>query len=1095
MDDNLFEYDAVLPGVITEILSDYNSGYDESEWGTTDSEIVIGTAFDGPVGKLVKIYTPEHGRYIFGPSYDATTRKEATLVSGIKDAYDRGCRTIYATRVSGIPIYKDFDLAIDTTLKLRVSGFFPSNNNKDVYAVFDNTIGDLKFSIYKPSSRATIQEKMNGLVESDNSIMVNTMNLSGSYGLTRDSKLTDFINIVNSQNQNNVLKLFIVDSNGVDVTQSSTEAQSLALGAVFPGLYTIGRDTSLCAISTKIDYNIATSSLKPYSSFDGLMYKELKLNSDVSANVPIFGSLESLNSKFRIAGLTMSTMFDILTIPNQIDYLFQKDTNDYEEVDCKNFDLYRKLGSGFAITAKATYKDSTIGTISLADGHLTERYIDTISGIKLSPMMPSAKLLIGTNISKLLVDATSADSNITIISFDNRKIGTETNATTITPEDFYSLIQNEASVRDIRVIETPTNDSNRIAQLTDGIYSMLENAKTNYRVLMNGNADEDIVGKLPSKSDFRVISANQLQILNNNIIAETIVNTDDKYAPKKYKFQLIHDINPGSEIESMLYKDMVATEVSLYEYINNPNEILKDVNKNKINYKNSSLFLMRKQGTTDPFTLYRFNNFTMIESSNATVFSDLENTFLFSDNKIFKGTKTLNSITFNQITNKNDINSIPFSYILVESLGNVYVYRLNTEAATGDIIDIDPIGEISEALEENTEKIMVCIQSAYCSENTITINSGESDYLILTDFIDYLNDEPYLNKLFKFSLSNYAIEHKDNNLEELSIETRKFNEADSIVKNNYYIYNNNLYIAKEDVDPAVFDVSHFTLVEGKYDSTIQYNTSLYIPYKTTDTFDRHLAQHCKWTSLKTFPTHGVIGVSKLIDYSNLNSITKKVNSLINMKHSITAKKSNGNDMLDKNNVPFMIGKDISIIVGQYQVATLDNYNYISNGAAGYAGMISALPLEQSSTAQHINIDSPMYEFTNYQLEQLTLAGFVTVKNSFTQGYVITDGITQAESTSVFNRLSNTRIVNYVELLIRSAVEPYIGKENHTVNRNSMKTAINSKLTPIKGIYIEDYDFNLRQDTSAQKIGIVYIDYTLIPIYEIRQVINSIKINK
>ena len=44
--NSIFTYDNVLPGVFTEIDSKLSSDYDTTLFGTTDSLIVIGTAFD-----------------------------------------------------------------------------------------------------------------------------------------------------------------------------------------------------------------------------------------------------------------------------------------------------------------------------------------------------------------------------------------------------------------------------------------------------------------------------------------------------------------------------------------------------------------------------------------------------------------------------------------------------------------------------------------------------------------------------------------------------------------------------------------------------------------------------------------------------------------------------------------------------------------------------------------------------------------------------------------------------------------------------------------------------------------------------------------
>ena len=54
---NIFEDDITLPGVITHVEADYSFGYDTSLFGTTDSEIIIGTAFHGPVGVLTPVYS------------------------------------------------------------------------------------------------------------------------------------------------------------------------------------------------------------------------------------------------------------------------------------------------------------------------------------------------------------------------------------------------------------------------------------------------------------------------------------------------------------------------------------------------------------------------------------------------------------------------------------------------------------------------------------------------------------------------------------------------------------------------------------------------------------------------------------------------------------------------------------------------------------------------------------------------------------------------------------------------------------------------------------------------------------------------------
>ena len=158
-------------------------------------------------------------------------------------------------------------------------------------------------------------------------------------------------------------------------------------------------------------------------------------------------------------------------------------------------------------------------------------------------------------------------------------------------------------------------------------------------------------------------------------------------------------------------------------------------------------------------------------------------------------------------------------------------------------------------------------------------------------------------------------------------------------------------------------------------------------------------------------------------------------------------------------------------------------------------MVSTLPLDQSSTNQPIAVTANQYQFalTNYQLTRLTSKGIVTFRQSFSKGIVVTDGITMAPVDSVFRRLSASRIIGAVEDLIRQAAEPFIGKQNHAANRNSLQTAIKSNLDKIKGRLIEAYEFNMIVDPKVMKFSYINIDYKIVPIYEIREVRNRISV--
>lgn len=969
----LFENDLTLPGVVTEIISDYSSGYDTSLFGTTDSMVIIGTAFNGPVGKAVEVYSPEYARYVFGQSYNPTTKKEATLVSNIQDAWNAGCRTIYAVRVSGKEIYKDYDLAIDTNFKLRMSGIFPSNSNKDLSMLFNIAEQNLFVKIFKPAARATINEKKQGLVERTDSILTNTLDLT-NMGLTLDSDLVDLIDRVNSYTHNNVIKLAIVDENGNDVTLSSVDAKALKVRHAFSGLYTIGRSKTLGIPNTivKVEVN------------EGKVVKTLKLNSDVSAAYPIFAE-----TKAELAGYLrrpMATMFDFVTVTGAIDEVFEKDAIDYEEVDLSEMELYQKLGSGYAINAQIV----------------------------------------------------------------------ETNGR-------------------YRIKEVEDSNPNKKTEIKDGIYSMLENLDARYRVLASVSADSKIKNRLPRKEEFKKAISKDSLALEEVLNIETVIEPTDLSNPKSYKVEFIADrVELPENIENLLVPD-VAKIVSVL----NPEDLDK-----KINYKEGSLFLGENEGFNQLF-IVRNGYLTPLH---ADAKDALAGTYVIADNTLYvcvgnsyvTATKArMNLISEDQVYMTAMLENGSFVIVklldgsepaepdMVDNLagqnkaGEATVTKTKKKTAAARSvagIKVEVIGTVEQVFSKE-ETVYTAITSHY-GENHIKVYSADFDVLTVEEVLEILSADKDFSKIFNITI------HKATESQEIM---QFIIEGASTGKR---------------------------IIEFPVDREVIMDVNKFIPYRTDDNFARHLAQHCMYTSLKTAPTHGIIGTKVLLDTS-LTSIANRVKELseLRLESTLVGKKSNGTDMLDRNNMPYPIGRKVSVTAGQYIVTTDDGYSYVSNMAAGYAGMVSTLPLDQSSTCQAINVPTPMYELTNYQLGLLTQAGFVTMKKSYSKGWVITDGITMASSDSPYKRLSATRIADGIEEVIRTVCEPFIGKVNNLANQNSLRSAIKSELDKLKGKLIEDYEFKLVTDKATNSMGILDIEYAIIPVYEIKQIRNHITIRE
>lgn len=1001
---NLFDQDLVLPGVVTEIISDYASGYDTSLFGTTDSVAIIGTAFNGPVGKPVAIYSPEHARYVFGPSYDSKTRREATLVANIQDAWDRGCRTIYAVRISGKDISKDYQLCSDTNLKLRVSGIFPSNSNKDVCLVYNDEAYEMSIDIYKPADRATINEKKQGLVDKKDSVLVNRIDLYNS-GIGKDDELIDLIRRVNDYPYNNVVRLSIVDDKGNDVTLSSKDARGIKVGDMFPGVYTIGRDKNAGHVKANTKLDLVMDS-KPYESYEGNFYKKLSLNTNVAIDLPLFSANGDLHD---VIGISSINQYDFLEVPGRIDAVYLKDKVDYEQVDISDFELYKALGSGFAINSAVTVETDATGKVKVK-------------------------------------------------------------------------------------VKEVTDKATKKTEIKDGMYSMLENLDSKYRVLAGVPADVAIRGRLPKAAEFRFAKAGSVKMLDDSVELVAQVNKKDLTEPKDYsiKFEVMTD-EEAEKIESV--KDSLYIAKTIRQATVKTFEELK-ADKNV--YAEGSLFLVTgvvdEAYAEDLNLLYTFSNGQFKSLHELSVETDLlAGSMILAGNKIYVCSNVVTSgeninlkftsfveATASDFAMKNG-EEAKFAVACLDN-GSFVVVELMTVAqppqpdggeeggqeggtrkaraarfARTSVAGVEAtiLGTVESILTEEEDKIVIALSSSY-NENEIVIKSGQFDFLTIDEVAEKLNNDKDFAKLF-------AVKVLD------------------ITKAQDYIAD---------------------LEEGKglsgtvVDKKMDYDTNLLIPFRTDDNFGRHLAQHCMYTSLKTSPTHGVMGAKILLDMG-LDSVANRVKELVDLRldANFVAKKGNGTNMLDKNNMPYPIGRKVSVIVGQYPVVTDDNYTYISNMAAGYAGMVSRLPLDQSSTCQPISIPEPMYELTNYQLSSLTTSGFVTVKKSYSKGWVITDGITMAPAGSPYKRLSASRISDGLEDIIRRVCEPYIGKQNHLANQNSLRSAIKSELDKIKDKLIEQYDFRLITDKQSTKLGIINIDYSVVPIYEIKAINNRITVKE
>ena len=101
----------------------------------------------------------------------------------------------------------------------------------------------------------------------------------------------------------------------------------------------------------------------------------------------------------------------------------------------------------------------------------------------------------------------------------------------------------------------------------------------------------------------------------------------------------------------------------------------------------------------------------------------------------------------------------------------------------------------------------------------------------------------------------------------------------------------------------------------------------------------------------------------------------------------------------------------------------------------------------------------------------------------------------APNSDLLRRLFNTRVMHFCEDLIRAACDPFLGKTNNEVNRNSLSTAITSNLNKVLDQLIRRFEFKISDDGTAEQFTYIDIDYTIVPMNEIREIRNYIKVQQ
>ena len=206
----------------------------------------------------------------------------------------------------------------------------------------------------------------------------------------------------------------------------------------------------------------------------------------------------------------------------------------------------------------------------------------------------------------------------------------------------------------------------------------------------------------------------------------------------------------------------------------------------------------------------------------------------------------------------------------------------------------------------------------------------------------------------------------------------------------------------------------------------------------------------------------------------------------------------GTEQLDDNDIAIDLGKYISVVADTgflrnnwYQAG------YRATWAASYAGFYVNLPPASAPTNKTAPGVSIIYKMTLGAINDLTGAGYVTLRTKPGGATVVTDAPTATMPNSDWRRLSTVRIVKAIIDGVRLVLDPFIGEGTGAAVRASMESAVGEVLLQgKKDGYLQDYkDFSVIQTPQQEVQGVVEVNLTLIPAFEIRQINVTVSLSK
>lgn len=181
-------------------------------------------------------------------------------------------------------------------------------------------------------------------------------------------------------------------------------------------------------------------------------------------------------------------------------------------------------------------------------------------------------------------------------------------------------------------------------------------------------------------------------------------------------------------------------------------------------------------------------------------------------------------------------------------------------------------------------------------------------------------------------------------------------------------------------------------------------------------------------------------------------------------------------------------------------ASLANTSRNTDGAAAYAGLMTSLAPQSSTTNKQVGGVVQLKLLSAKQANDLVGIRHVTMY-SRSSGLTVASGVTGAHNVtryvrSDYVRLTTVRIVHATVDLIRSVANKYIGEPNNAPQMNALDAEIDQVLLSMKGSgALNGYSFSISSTPDQRVLGILDINLTLVPAFEITTINLVVSLSK